>query len=527
MQYVSLLYLLGFLPTVLLLYLLLPQRHRWKLLLAASYVFFFLLSRKLIVYLLVSTISIHGIGLWLSRCDDDLARREAEGADAAEAKRSCAASKKHVLCYGATVHVGLLLLLKYFNFFGENINFILAKLPGSFQIPALSLAVPIGISFFTLQAVSYIADVYHNRVRGDESLGRLALYMAFFPSIMEGPICRYSQTAADLYAGRPLQYDNVAFGIQRIFWGLFKKLVIADRLNLLVFTIFNHYEDYGGVTVALGAMLYTLQLYADFSGCIDVSIGTAQMFGVTLPENFRQPFFSRTASEFWRRWHITLGTFFKDYIFYPLSLSHFAKSVGKRARKKFGRHLGQVAQTVLPLSAVWLCNGLWHGVGWHYIFFGLYYFVLILAGNLLEPAAKKTAELLHLNRNGIPWRTMQAFKMAAIIFTGELFFRANGLHAGFSMLKSIFTKWNISVLFDGSLLKLGIDGNDFAAVAVGTVIVLIVGIMHEKGVHIRSRVAGMALPLRWTIYIAAILAVVVFGAYGDGYLPVDPLYAGF
>jgi D-alanyl-lipoteichoic acid acyltransferase DltB (MBOAT superfamily) len=247
------------------------------------------------------------------------------------------------------LHIGLLVLLKYAPFFGQNLNALLLKLPLPVQLPALSLGVPVGISFFSLQAVSYISDVYHRRIRADDNLGRLALFLAFFPVVVEGPICRYSDTAQTLYEGKPLEYENVTFGIQRMVWGLFKKLVIADRLNILVEKIFTNYRDYSGIVVLLGAVCYTLQLYADFSGCIDLTIGTAEMFGVTVPENFRQPFFSRTASEFWRRWHITLGTWFKDYLFYPLSLTKHVKKIGREARKKLGRHLGQVAAGVLPL----------------------------------------------------------------------------------------------------------------------------------------------------------------------------------
>jgi len=524
MQYVSLLYLLVFLPLALLIYQLLPQRHRWKVLLAASYVFFFLMSKQLIFYLFFSTVSIHGIGLWLDYCDTAAGTGTEE---AAAAKQACTQKKKRILCYGVLLHIGLLLLLKYSSFFEQNLNWLLLKLPVPVQLPTLKFGVPIGLSFFSLQAVSYISDVYHKRIKADDNLGRLALFLSFFPAIVEGPICRYSETAQVLYDGKPLAYENVTFGIQRMVWGLFKKLVIADRLNVLVEKIFTNYRDYSGILILLGAVCYTLQLYADFSGCIDLTIGTAEMFGVRLPENFRQPFFSRTASEFWRRWHITLGTWFKDYIFYPLSLTRSVKQIGKKARKKFGRHLGQVAQVFLPLLAVWVCNGLWHGAGWNYLFFGLYYFVLILLGNLWEPAAARIAKFLHRNRDGVLWRVMQEIKMAFIVVTGELFFRADGLLTGLTMFRSIFTGWDGAVLKNGSLMKLGLDAYDFWVVAIGMVIVLVVDLLHENEISIRKEVAALNLPLRWTIYLGAVLLVVIFGAYGVGYLPVDPLYAGF
>ena len=526
MQYNSLLYLLVFLPVVLLLYQLLPQRHRWKILLGASYVFFFLLSRKLIVYLLLSTVCMHYIGLWLERCDRVLAgQKDAQNYHAL--KTAADRKRRRILWLGILWQLGTLLLLKYFNFFSHNADALLAKLSLPAFLPTLKMAVPVGISFFTLQAISYMVDVYKKKMPTDENLGRLALYMAFFPAIMEGPICRYGETAMSLYEGKPLTYQNMSFGIQRMIWGLFKKVVLADRLSPLVVLIFTKYTQYSGVTVLLGAICYTLQLYADFSGCIDISIGAAEMFGVRLPENFRQPFFSRTASEFWRRWHITLGAWFKDYIFYPLSLTKGIKRLGKKARLKFGRHIGPVVQTIIPLLAVWLSNGVWHGAGWNYIFFGLYYFVLILTGNLLEPLLAKTYTTLHVNRNGVFLRVVQTLKMAVIIVTGELFFNAHGLKAGFLMLRSIFTNFSLTVFRDGSLLQLGLSAKDFAVVFIGCLIMLAVGIIHEKGVHIRQSVAQWHTVPRWCFYYAAILLVLIFGAYGSGYTPVDPLYANF
>lgn len=527
MQYVSIIYLLAFLPTLLLIYKFLPQRHRWKLLLAASYFFFFLLSGKLIVYLLFSTVSIHHIGLWLSKCDADVLENKKTNENSHGLEAAGALKKRRILWFGVVMHVGILLFLKYFNFFGSNINVLLVKLSPLLQLPQIGLAVPIGISFFTMQALSYMVDVYQKKIKADDNLGRLALYMAFFPVIMEGPICRYAQTAQSLYAGGNLEYKNVTFGGQRIIWGVFKKIVIADQLNPLVTMIFNNHDKYSGMIIVLGAVCYTLQLYADFSGCIDITIGTAELFGVTLPENFRQPFFSRTASEFWRRWHITLGAWFKDYIFYPLSLSKYIKRLGKNARKKFGRHIGPVIQTVIPLFAVWLCNGLWHGVGWQYIFFGLYYFVMILLGNLFEPLTVKTAGALHLNKDGFIWRTMQAIKMVFIVVTGELFFRAEGLQAGFMMFKSVFTGFSTTVFTDGTLLKLGISREDFGVIILGVILIFIVDVLHEKGVSIREKVSGWNICLRWGFYYAAILILIIFGAYGSGYTPPNPLYIGF
>lgn len=529
MSYSSILYICIFLPGVMALYGVMPQRHRWKVLLAASYAFFYMLSGKLLIYLIVSTFSIHHMGLWLTSCKRDftLKKKSAAAEEKETLKAAYTRKRRGILLLGIVIHIGMLLFLKYFNFFGANVNHLLQLASAPFEIPQLSLAVPLGISFYTMQAVSYIVDVYQGKMEADDNLGRLAIYMSFFPIIMEGPICRYSQTAVSLYEGKPLAYRNVTFGYQRILWGLFKKLVIADRLNPLVKTIFDNHSEYGGVIVIAGAVLYTFQLYMDFSGCIDITIGAGEIFGVRIPENFRQPFFSRTASEFWRRWHITLGAWFKDYIFYPISLTHFVKNLGKKARNRFGKHAGQVIPSAFALFGVWFCNGLWHGTGWNYIFFGLYYFVLILAGNAFEPLIQKTADRLHINREGVPYRIFQQVKLLIIVFTGELFFRAEGLRAGIDMFLSIFTRFELSALTDGSLLKLGISAADFLAVFGGFLAVLMVGILHERGVSIRERASKWGIVRRWSFYYAAVLVIIIFGAYGPGYRAVDLIYAGF
>ncbi|MBE5994295.1 MAG: MBOAT family protein [Paenibacillaceae bacterium] len=527
MTYTSILYLFIFLPGVMLLYQLAPGRHRYKVLLAASWLFFLSLSGKLIIYLLISTVSVHHIGLWLSSCKKDLNLTGVSAEEKKSLKAACAVKRRRILWLGLGIQLGMLVVLKYSGFFSDNINHLLKAVSYPNLLPAMKFALPIGISFYTLQAVSYLADVYYEKIPADDHLGRLALYLTFFPILMEGPICRYSQTANALTEGKPLEYKNVTYGFQRILWGLFKKLIIADRLNLLVETVFGSYKQYGGIVVILGAILYTFQLYADFSGCIDMTIGTGEIFGITIPENFRQPFFSKSPSEFWRRWHITLGTWLKDYVFYPISLTAPVKKFGKNSRAKLGKHVGQVVASAPALFGVWICNGFWHGTGWHYLFFGIYYFVLILLENLTEPYVIKAAEQLKINRNNVLYRIFQSVKLLIIVFIGELFFRAETMTAGLSMFQSIFTGFDTKVLTDGSLLQLGLSFADYTAVFLGFLAVLTVGIIHEHGISIRDKISGYKIPVRWTLYYGAILLVIVLGAYGDGYLPAKLIYAGF
>ncbi len=541
MQYVSMGYLFCFMPLLMLVYAVTPQRHRGKILLAASYVFYIMLSGRLLVFLLVSTLLLYFFGLQLERYD---LRRGAVKAEIREikdpealaaAKQSeharlmkIAAGKKRLFACSAIFYALVLFLMKYLNFIDRGITAVFARAHFQISMPYVKLVMPLGISFFSLQAISYLSDLSQGKIKAEHRLGRLALYMAFFPTIMEGPICRYGEVAESLYAGNDITYKNAAHGTQRIIWGLFKKLVVADRLAPLVMIIFDGYiPRTGGAVNLFGAACYTLQLYADFSGCVDISIGSAEIFGISLPDNFRQPFFSASASEFWRRWHITLGTWLRDYVFYPLCLKKYVQNIGRRSRKRFGMHAGQVIQTVLPLLAVWLCNGLWHGTGWHYIFYGMYYFVIINLENAAEPGVHRFTAAVHINEKGMLWRALQTVKMTFVVIIGEMFFRAEGLKTGFRMFRDIFIRPQWAELVNGYLMRISMSKADYIAAAVGIIVMFAVDIMHERGIHIRDSIDRMNAPTRWGLYYAAVIIVLVFGAYGAGYLPVDPMYAGF
>ena len=401
------------------------------------------------------------------------------------------------------------------------------------------IGVPIGISFYTLMAASYLFDVYRGTIAPDTNLGRIALFLSFFPQIMEGPICRYGQTAEQLWAGTPINKDNLYRGSVRILWGFAKKMIVADRLNLVVKPIFADYTSYDGGVVAAAAVLYTLQLYCDFSGCMDVALGTARIFGIALPENFRHPFFSRTASEFWQRWHITLGSWLRDYIFYPLSLSAPMKSLTKAARHRIGNRYGPLLAGSVTLFCVWFANGLWHGAGSQYIFFGLYYFVIILLGGLVEPLAQSVCGKLHINREGTAWRMFQWLRTLVVVFVGELFFRAEGMDAGLYMFGQLVGNFTLESFANGTFMAVGLTFpsvttevvglclQDYAAVAVMVVVMTIVAVIEERGCCITERLAHKNLAVRWAVLYALIIAIVIFGSYGVGTAPLDPIYAQF
>lgn len=529
MQYCDWSYFLLFLPIVMLLYQVIPKKGRFLVLLIASYFFFYLLSGKLLIYLLVSTFSIHHFGLWIH----DTKRREEEALKEAlkEQKKAIRKNyekkKKLILLLGIIIQLVMLASTKYLPFFTLNVNHLLDFLNVGFQIKEYRFLAPIGISFYTLQAISYLVDVYRGKVHVDSNLFRLALYMAFFPQIMEGPIARYEDTAKDLYKGERLHYQQICFGMQRIFYGLIKKIVIADRLNRVVQVIFNNYNDYNGGILFLGVVFYTIQLYMDFSGVIDIAIGSGEIFNVKIPENFRQPFFSKSISDFWARWHITLGTWFKDYIFYPISLSKVSKKLTSSLRKKLGNHFGPLLIGSFALLIVWLCNGLWHGSGYNYIFFGLYHFTFILMGNIAEPFVDKFYKKFKVDRNQPVIRVLQAVRTTIIVLFGELFFRAAGTKAGIAMFTKIIMDFNIQSIFSKKVLDLGLDVPDLIIIGITLLIVFFIGLLKEKGVSIRESIAKKPILVRWTLYYILILYALIFGAYGGSYAPIDPMYASF
>ena len=529
MKYSDVLFLGGFLPLTMLIYNLLPQKHRWKVLLIASYIFFWSISGKLLIYLIISTFIMYCFGLWFELNQkekaDILANTEKENKKAIKEKYQ--KNQRKILVYACLVQIGILVVLKYSPFIGTNINSLFKILKIPFELKISKFIVPIGISFYTLQAVSYMIDVYKGKIVADKSLSRLALYMSFFPQIMEGPICRYSETAEQLWQGNKITYNSLTLGIQRLLFGIMKKNIIADRLNPLIISVFTGYAEYDGGIVALGMIGYTLQLYMDFSGTMDMVIGIGEIFGVKLPENFRQPFFSKTISEFWTRWHITLGAWFRDYIFYPVSLTNRCKKITTSLRKKIGNFYGPLVSSSIALFCVWICNGLWHGEAWNYIFFGMYHFVLILLGRIIEPLVKKVNEKLKINNQNWLYKGLQMIRTTILVLIGELFFRAFGLQAGFTMFKEMITRFSFNLIGNGTFLKLGLDKGDFIIIAVTTVIVFITSILKEKGINIRESVSKKNIVIRWTLYFALIFMIIIFGAYGEGYVPVDPMYAQF
>lgn len=349
MAYHTTLYLILFLPSAAAVYQITARPYRWYILLAFSLYFYICFGEGLLRYAAAAVVA-----TWISGL---LIELQAGGKKA----------QKLWLLLGLGSLLGTLLTLKYSNFFAVNGNRLWGLLFSETPFSVKQIILPLGISFYTLSVAGYLIDVYFGKLQAERNPGKLFLFLTWFPMVMEGPICRYGELEPELFAGKGISWESLCFGIQRIVWGLFKKMVIADRLNVVVKEVYEGYTAYDGAVIAFAALAYTVQLYMEFSGCMDMVIGSSGIFGIRLPENFSRPFFSKNISEFWRRWHISLGGWFKEYVFYPVSLLRSIRSISKRIRKR-NKHWGETAAAAMGLFPVWLCNGLWHGPRWSFIF---------------------------------------------------------------------------------------------------------------------------------------------------------------
>lgn len=508
-----------------LLYFIMPRRARWTVLLTASYIFYFLSSKLLLASLLATTVSVYLSGLALGRINEQfaLAKKTATKEEKKALRQKTALRKKRVVLLAVLFNFGLLIFFKYFNFFGETVNSIFGLFSNLSPVPHLNLLMPLGISYYTLQSVSYVVDVYRGKVEPDRHFGRLALFVSFFPQIVEGPIGRYGQLAHQLYEPHRVSCANLLQGMEMILWGLFKKMVVADRAGVFVDAVFRDSAAYTGLPVMLAVLLYTIQIYADFSGVMDIVRGVARLFGIQMALNFRRPFFSASVQEFWRRWHITLGAWLRDYVFYPVSLSKPILLLGKKAKKICKGHTGRQLPAICALFFVWFGNGLWHGAGWKFIAYGLYYYVIMTIGTLFEPLSVKLLQTFHIDREGKPWRAFQVLRTCAFVYFGMLIFRAPSLRAAGSAFASMFR----GPFLGGGLLLPKFEAVDWLLLGASVLLMLIVSILQERDISVRALLAKQPLPIRWVIYFAALFIVIIFGIYGDGYHVGTFLYGQF
>lgn len=523
-----------FVAAVVLFYFLVKKEYRWAVLLVASYVFYAINSTYLVVVLLGMTLCTYHVAKVLDKKNKEHAAYLAENKKTmtAEEKKSYKQKAKkesrRILTVGILFDLFVLLFFKYTNFLSSNVNGIFAMLGVEVEIPMLTLLLPIGISFYTLQAIAYMVDVYWGKCEADKNVFKFMLFMSYFPQIVQGPIARHNDLTETLYEGHDFDYKRFTFGIQLALWGFMKKLVIADRIAIPVNTIFNNPENYSGLIVLFAVMAYGVQIYTDFSGGMDIARGVSEIFGVRLALNFEQPYCAKSIEEFWRRWHATLGGWMRDYIFYPLSLSKSFGNLGKKARKAFGNNIGKKIPSFLAMFVVYFLVGIWHGADWKYVVYGLWNGCFVMSGILLEDVYKTAREKLHIDGESASWKIFQMIRTYMICSFGRFFPRAASLGIAFSMMGSVFKNFfNVAFLVDGTLIRLGLSNANWILLVIMIVVLLLVDAAHERGVHIREAIASQGIVFRWLIYYAALFAVIIFGIYGPAYDSTAFIYQQF
>lgn len=520
-----------FVIVVCFLYFICPKKAKWVVLLVSNYIFYWLYSNWLILYMLITTLSIYFIALRLGKIDEKtkkICKQEEDKAKKKEIKNKAKTKKKWYVFLAICINFGILVALKYCNFLAGNLNSLFKVINVSIELPFREIVLPLGISYYTLQAVSYIVDVYRAKYLPDKNIGRVALFVSFFPQMVEGPIGRYNELGHQLYEPHSFQYDRAKYGIQLMLWGYFKKMVVADRAALFVNTVFSNYQSYVGIPILFAAILYTIQIYAEFSGCIDIVRGVAQILGINMAENFKRPFFSKSVQEFWRRWHITLGTWFKDYIFYPISFSKLTVHVSNFGKKVFrNTYIAKLIPAIFALFFVWFGNGIWHGASWKYICYGLYYYVIMVLGMLLEPLGNKIIKLFKINRETFSYRLWQMIRTTTFVVFGMFLFRSQSLQNFADMFKTMLTRKNLEMLSNGKIFTIGLQQSDFLIIVIGTIIMFVVGLLQERGMKIREEISKQNLVFRWILYYMVIFAIIIFGIYGPGYVASDFIYGQF
>lgn len=497
MSFTSVAYLL-FLTVAILVFFVLPgpkTRSIW--LLGVSSFFFMLYSPKTFWVIILVTLFAYGFGLLFEKTRD-----------------KSPGLRKSLLALGIVLVAAALLVTKYADFSIQTLNRIFGMLGSQLSLPLLKVMMPIGISFWTFQTLAYIIDVYKGKTPAIKNLLYFATSVIFFPVLTMGPITRVQDLVPQLSRKYKFDYERARSGLLLMLWGYFKKLMVADRLAVFVGTVFGNVHNYSGTQNGLmffvAAAFYAIQLYTDFSGYTDIVRGSARIFGVDLPLNFNAPYFARSVADFWRRWHMTLMDWLKNYIYIPLG----------------GNRKGTVRK-YLNVLAVFFVSGLWHGAGFTYIIWGLLNGAYQLIGTLLKPVNDWVVKVLRIDRESAGHKVFQTVLTFVLITIAWVFFRANSIGDALYILPRMFmpTGW---IFTDGSMLAQGLTATELNIAYVSIVIVWIVDFLKvERKFDFVTWITTQHLLFRWLVYYVLIFAVIIFGYYGGTYNAADFVYFKF
>ncbi|MBR2766250.1 MAG: MBOAT family protein [Blautia sp.] len=476
-----------------LVYYLAPRKAQWVVLLLFSYIYYVTGGVRFVVYILFST----AVTYTCARLIDRLWEKETDQQ-----------TVKRVVAVGLILNFGMLGYVKYANFFIENANSLF-----HIQIPVLKVLFPLGISFYTFQSSGYLLDVFWKKFHAEKNFFKYALFVSFFPQIMQGPISKYDHLAHQLYDSHSFDLQRICRGVERIIWGLCKKMIIADWAGVFADAISQDPGKYNGV-VGLGLLLYYINLYMDFSGAMDIVIGIGSLFGIEMQENFRNPYLATSLANLWKRWHITLGEWMMRYVFYPVSLTTPVQKITKATKKKFGRKAARNIQVAQAELVVFLLVGIWHGASWISVAYGFSNGIIIAVSEVLTDSYAVWKKKLHI-KGTEKWYVLFMILRTQLIFCLEsvLDMARSVPQAGY-LLMLAFTRFNPSQLLQ---VPAGSQGVSFAPwalliIAVGTIVVITVGCIQEKGVKIRESLAAkLPFPAVCAVYAVLLLCIGLFG----------------
>lgn len=478
-------------------YYIIPKKYQWVWLLVFSYIYYAASGLNIVFFLLYSTAVTYLAGIFM----DAVKKNQTESA---VIKRS----KRRIVIITLLLNFGMLAVVKYSGFAIMNLNHIFGS-----HITFQSFILPLGISFYTFQSAGYLLDVYWEKVKAERNPFRFALFVSFFPQILQGPIGRFDRLAHQLYEEHVLDWARMERSFQLILWGFFKKLVIADNMAGYVDVVFANYREYSGMTVAVAILGYSIQLYGDFSGGMDVVRGVAGLFGIELDQNFKRPYFAVSITDFWHRWHITLGTWMKDYVFYPLSLSKGMNKFAKAAKKRFGKNIGRALPICIANIVVFLLVGVWHGAAWKYVVYGLYNGLIIGISGLLMSNYRSWRKKFRIDEKNTFWRIFQIFRTFLLVNISWYFDRADTVPQALTMMKNTLVNFHISDLWNGTLLlnEVVLVKVHFIIVIFGCIILFVVSFLQEKGMNIREFILKRNTAFRFALYFVMLYLIPALG----------------
>ena len=512
---------LAFLAAVFLLYYLLPKKTQWVTLLAASYIFYALAGVEYLAFIAFTTVSSFAVAYLMGRVSAAEKKYLSDNGesltkdDKKAYKAGCKRKRFLILCLGLLLNFGILAVLKYTAFAVVNLNSWLHAFGSGTTLNIPSLILPLGISFYTFQTMGYLIDVYRAKAEPQRNIFKFALFVSFFPQLIQGPISRFGDLGAQLTEPHRFERRNFTYGMQRVLWGYFKKLVIADRVLVAINTMIGAPEEYTGFYVFALIILYSIQIYADFTGGIDITIGIAEALGIRLAENFNRPFSSRSTKEYWNRWHITMGSWFTDYVFYPLSICRPMTWISKKSRSLLGKNIGKRVPVYLATIITWFLTGLWHGAGWNFIVWGLLNCFVILVSRELEPLYarfERRFPRLHASSAYGAFMCVRTFLLMGLIRSLDCY---RNVSLTFRMWGSMLTTSNISEALGGGMLALGLGFADYIVILCGCVIMFAVS-RAGKEISVRERLYDRPI-LSWCLFGLLFILIIMFGAYSVGY----------